>query len=275
MRDQYFKPNRITYNSIMNLAVKSEKMETALKLVQDMQKDDISPDGFTYSILLTGLKLNKSSKSLVKKSLKNIERVLHDKTFKQDQILYNSIMDLASRYELYEEVVRFHRLMKENNLKETSLVLGVLVKMHSKKDQINKAYAILNFMMDNKMGINDITYGFILDACTKKGDMVKAIEIFTKLEKNNYILNSIVFTTIIKGYKKQKDYNGAYRFFNSIKHKTELPGVIITFNCLLDIHSIRRDHRAAIALFNEIDTIFGADLITYSTLIKTLCKCRK
>lgn len=56
----------------MDLAVKIQKMDTALELVQSMQLDGISPDSFTYSIILNGLKLNNSSENLVRLCLKNI-----------------------------------------------------------------------------------------------------------------------------------------------------------------------------------------------------------
>ena len=69
----------------MDLAVKKiNKMHIALQLVEQMQKDDISPDGFTYSIILNGLKLNNSSVKLVKICLKNIKQVIIAEEFKHD-----------------------------------------------------------------------------------------------------------------------------------------------------------------------------------------------
>lgn len=48
--------------------------------------------------------------------------------------------------------------------------------------------------------------------------------------------------------------------------------MIITFNCALDIYSNNLDTQSAIKLFEEIDQFFGADLISYSTIIKATCK---
>ena len=48
--------------------------------------------------------------------------------------------------------------------------------------------------------------------------------------------------------------------------------MIITFNCALDIYSNKLDTDAAIKLFEEIDSGFGADLISFSTIIKATCK---
>eukprot|EP00178_Gracilaria_changii_P020624 TRINITY_DN60136_c0_g1_i1.p1 TRINITY_DN60136_c0_g1~~TRINITY_DN60136_c0_g1_i1.p1 ORF type:complete len:101 (-),score=13.43 TRINITY_DN60136_c0_g1_i1:764-1066(-) len=84
-------------------------------------------------------------------------------------------------------------------------------------------------------------------------------------------MNSIVFTTIIKGYLKNKDYQNALKFFDTIKNYTELPGMIITYNCALDIYANMLDIEGAQKLFEEIQNNFDADLISYSTMIKALC----
>lgn len=60
-------------------------------------------------------------------------------------------------------------------------------------------------------------------------------------------------------------------FFEGIKDNIELPGMVITYNCMLDLYSLTNQFEEAINLFYEIEDLFSADLITYSTLIKGLC----
>lgn len=45
----------------------------------------------------------------------------------------------------------------------------------------------------------------------------------------------------------------------------------ITYNCALDIYSNLNDVQSSINLFAEIEKLFKADLVTYSTMVKTLC----
>lgn len=54
-----------------------------------------------------------------------------------------------------------------------------------------------------------------------------------------------------------------------------MPGIIITYNCALDIYANIPDIDGAIKLFEEIEHSFGADLISYSTIIKALCHSNK
>ena len=47
--------------------------------------------------------------------------------------------------------------------------------------------------------------------------------------------------------------------------------MLITYNCALDVYVRKNDINGALSLFDTIDKTFGADLISYSTIIKGLC----
>lgn len=127
-------------------------------------------------------------------------------------------------------------------------------------------------MIKQNMRINDVTYGCILDACAKSGKMNIAMKIYQTLKSSELNLNSIVFTTIIKGFIKVQAYQAAIDFFNEIKDLKDLTGMIITYNCALDVYVRNQQIEAAIDLFNLIEKNFKADLISYSTIIKGLCQ---
>ena len=130
-------------------------------------------------------------------------------------------------------------------------------------------------MLEHKVALNDVTYGALLDACAKIGRMDFCIRIFDYLETLNINLNSIVFTTILKGFIKNEDLDGAASFFQRIKKYTQLNGMIITYNCALDILVRKNDIEGAMMLFVELSTHFTPDVISYSTLIKGLCTANR
>jgi len=121
------------------------------------------------------------------------------------------------------------------------------------------------------MQITEVTYGCILDACAKTGNMDVALRIYNCLRAKNLVMNSIVFTTLMKGYLKQGAYDQAIAFFKQVKDKKEMTGMLITYNCALDCYVRRDDLASAVALFKEIEQAFGADLVSYSTIIKGFC----
>lgn len=272
MRALDVKPNRITYNSLMDLAVKIQNMQKALYFIQEMQKDGITPDGFTYSIIVNGLKLNDSSPALVSNSLERIKKVIEMNTFRLDEIFFNSILDVCTRYDFVDYLDVFYKLMQKNNIKESALTFGILVKGYAKAKEFDKAFNIFEIMINSNMRINDITYGCILDSCAKNGNMNIALKIYKILKKSEINLNSIVFTTIIKGFIRSEAYEEALGFFNEVKMHQDLSGMIITYNCALDVMVRKKDIVEALKLFEEIDAVFKADLISYSTIIKGLCQ---
>lgn len=71
-----------------------------------------------------------------------------------------------------------------------------------------------------------------------RNDKIQLVfELFDSFKDKPFNMNSIVFTTIIKGFVNQQKFNDALIFFNKIKHRKELPGMVITYNCALDIYS--------------------------------------
>ena len=61
----------------MDLSVKTKQMNSALFFAEEMNKDQITADSYTYSIILNGLKLNNSSEKLVRSILSKIIQVLN------------------------------------------------------------------------------------------------------------------------------------------------------------------------------------------------------
>ena len=275
MRKYSLKPNRITYNSLMDLSVKDQKLKNALYLIEEMQKDDITADGYTYSIILNGLKLNESPEQLVRISLDNLMRVLDEKDFKVDEALFNTILDVCSKYEMYEAMEHFHGIMVSKNIKESMITFGVLLKAYTKREDFDKAFDVFKRMLEANVALTEVTYGGLLDSCAKIGRMDLCIRIYETLQSVNLHMNSIIFTTILKGYLKLEHYEAAMDFFNRIKKHTAVPGMLITYNCALDILVHKGSINDAMALFEEISKHYRADVISYSTIIKGLCLANK
>lgn len=261
-------PSRIALNSLMDAALKEKKMKVAMGLFMEMQRFEIAPDSFTYSILLNGLKQAGASQNIIKRTLVSIKQILDISDFKLDEIFFNCILDTCSKYEIFDMMDYFYKVMREKKIAESDITYGILIKAYGKLGNFGKAEALFNQMMQSNMRINNITYGCVLDACAKNGRMQEALHIFAKLKENGLHMNSVVFTTIIKGFINSEEFENAVRFFEEVKSFETLEGMLITYNCGLDAY-VRLDRvKDAIAIFHEIETKFGADLVSYSTILK-------
>lgn len=271
MKSYGLKPSRITYNSLMDLAVKTEKLKNALLLLEQMQTDSILADSYTYSIILNGLKINESKLPLVKSILNKIKEIIENREIRLDEILFNSTLDVCLKYEIYQFMETFYELMRNLKVRGSFITYNILIKAYTKQNDFKKVNATLKSMVALNMRLSEVTYGSVLDACSQQGQMEECLEMYNILKNAKLNMNSIVFTTILKGYIKKEDYNGAMSFFNSIKEHKNLSGMIITYNCALDVLVRKGEIQKALDLFTEINENFKVDIISYSTIIKGLC----
>lgn len=56
MKSINLKPNDVTYNSMIDVCVRCDKMDKAWALLTEMQEFSIQPDNFTYSTLIKGIR---------------------------------------------------------------------------------------------------------------------------------------------------------------------------------------------------------------------------
>ena len=261
-------PNRIIFNSLMDASLRIGLLNVAMGLFMEMQRFEISPDSFTYSILLNGLKQANASERIIKRTLMSIKQILDISDFKLDEIFFNCILDTCSKYEIFDMMDYFYKIMKQKKIPESDITYGILIKAYGKIGNFQKAEMLFNEMMRSNLRINNITYGCVLDACAKNGKMDEAIKIFEKLQENNLHMNSVVFTTIVKGYINAEEFDEAIAFFKSVKEYKDLEGMLITYNCGLDAYVRMNKVEEAVSLFNEIENKFSADLVSYSTILK-------
>ena len=60
MKAYLIQPNDVTYNSLIDVCVRCDKMNSAWGLLSEMQESNIVPDNFTYSTLIKGIKADSS-----------------------------------------------------------------------------------------------------------------------------------------------------------------------------------------------------------------------
>lgn len=267
--------SRVSYNAVMDLAVKMRRLTSCLKAFEAMRKANIEPDAFSYSILLNGLKQGHVESSAVKATLLSLKKMISETLFKPDEIFFNSVLDVCCQYEFFDMMEHFKKAMHNVGLEGSHVTYGIMIKARAKQDNFSEAESIFTEMVSKGLRVNDVVYGSILDSCAKSGQMEAALRIYEGLEKTGLNLNSIVFTTIIKGFMRAKQEAKAIEFFRRIEHHTNLVGMIITYNCALDAMVQLERMKEARILFDQIENLFTADLVSYSTLIKGLCVAKQ
>lgn len=270
-----FKPNLSTLNSLINNCLKANSIEHAMYFYDTLKTLDIIPDGFTYSIMLNGAKSLKMDNSIVQQILNDIKHSIINSTCKLDEIVFNSILEILFIYDTIDQFDFFYQEMKRQKIQESAFTFSMLFKKLSKNEEFDKIDALFDEFISRKVAISDFNYGFILDHFAKAKRMDWAEAIYQKLRNSKIELSSIIFTTMIKGFINIGDLDKAIQTFEDVKSLVNQPGMIITYNCALDVFVLQGKIDEAVLLFNEIEQKFRLDLISYSTLVKGFCKANK
>mmetsp|Transcript_66373 Transcript_66373/g.128386 ORF Transcript_66373/g.128386 Transcript_66373/m.128386 type:complete len:487 (+) Transcript_66373:124-1584(+) len=98
MRDRGVFPNAITFNSVMDAAVRSMRGDAAWKLVRQMRDVGLQPDKFTASILTRALSLSPSVEQ-VQLSLELMREVVSQCDCMLKTNLYHAIVEAAAQVE--------------------------------------------------------------------------------------------------------------------------------------------------------------------------------
>jgi len=64
MKQSLLKPNEVTYNSLIDACVRANRMTLAWSFLDEMQTEGLSPDNFTYSTLIKGIRGEESLQEL-------------------------------------------------------------------------------------------------------------------------------------------------------------------------------------------------------------------
>ena len=84
---------------------------------------------------------------------------------------------------------------------------------------------------------NKIKGGLLIDNYCKKNNLEKALQMYKKMHAFGIEFISSTYTSIIKCYADNWKYKEALNFFNGIKHNKSMTGLLITYNCALNVYT--------------------------------------
>lgn len=272
MKRAKIKPNKITFNSMMNLAIRERNLPLALSYLEEMKCAEINPDQFTYSIVLNGIKCCNCTMQDYVQVIEMLEGLMVMQKIKPDEIFYNSLIDVATKFKDFARAERLFEKMKTERLRPSAVTYGILIKAYGRSKNIQKAQRLFDELKNENIKPNEITYGCILDAYSFCGKMDLAESIFRELRDTKGLkLNPIIYTTLIKGFSIRGEYMKAIQYFEIMESDSNVEPNIISYNCVIDVAVRANDISRALTYFNALRSKFKPDMITYSTIIKGYC----
>ncbi|CAN1155909.1 Pentatricopeptide repeat-containing protein At1g74600, chloroplastic [Linum perenne] len=184
--------NVVCWNSIISGSVRSGQNLRALHLFQQMGRECLMPNSFTFSSVLT---------ACVALADIHIGKGVHGWVIKcgsTDVFVGTAIIDLYAKCGDMEEALKEFKWMPVRNVVSWTAIISGFVK----RDDSLSALKIFRQMRELKERINNFTITSVLTSCAKPNMFKEAIQLHCWIVKAGYYLDGSVSAALISMYSK-------------------------------------------------------------------------
>jgi len=269
MRSRGLKPNAVTYNSLVKYAVIRQDLPGAWTLISQMEAEGTSPDAFTCSILMKGVKHSCSSE-VVDKVVDLIQRA----KVTPDEVLVNCLLEAYVRLRNIPRLVQILERFKSTGVVPSLHACALLIKAYGHSQRLDRAWGVWKELVnERKVTPNEEVFASMVDACLASGDLENAVVVFREMKHvlSDFSRGPGVFAALIKACVSRKQTKLAVEIYEEM-HLVSFACNKVTYNTLIDALVRQGDVDKATAVFRDM-SLKGVtpDLISYATLIKGHC----
>lgn len=173
-------PNAITFNTVMDAAVRKGQVDDAWQVLHQMCQAGIQPDKFTCTILVKGLQSSSTAKQLTTvvdilvQVLPRCEPTLRSTVFR-------SIMEVANRLKCLKSMVRVFNQLREHI----------------------------------KPGLSE--YQPLMQALLQQGDMHQSTAIWERILSEQSLQPVTLFTALVEDFSRREQVDGMINTFESLR----------------------------------------------------------
>ncbi len=296
MRGREISPNVATFNTILEVcSISGDSCRAWEYFVKMQQEYRIEPEPATYGIIVKGIRTNDKVSHYFELFFPSLLGFIANKTEGVEDGLINGVIDICGKFVCIEKIEQMLDILKRRQRKLNLVTYGKLITIYG---QLHKPYKINDLFCELKkcdVQPNEVTYGCIMEAYLRCGLYEKVEEVYNEVQKNTKVpCNIVIYTTLIRALAKKRDFGSVIALYGKLKNDPKCKLNRIAFNALLDccvkcgqyekMSEIFEDMlrmasetagtktaTSGAGLVSDEETV-EPDLITYSTLIKGMCK---
>ncbi|KAK4424183.1 Pentatricopeptide repeat-containing protein [Sesamum alatum] len=300
-----FMPSVLSYNSVLEAIIRSSArgyVESARSVYFEMIDNGISPNVFTYNILIRGLCANKEMdkglgflEEMEKKGcLPNVVtyntlidayckmgnmneayallKLMWEKDLEPNVITYNVIINGLCREGRMKETNKAFKEMKAKGLVPDEITYNTLVNGYCKEGNFHQALVLHAEMVRNGLSPNVVTYTSLINSMCKARNLHRAMEFFDQMQIRGLTPNEKTYTTLIDGFSQQGFVDEANKLLGEMISRGFSPS-IVTYNALINGHCVSgRIDNGLQVIQNMTAKGVHPDVVSYSTIISGFCR---
>ncbi|XP_068667075.1 pentatricopeptide repeat-containing protein At1g06710, mitochondrial [Aristolochia californica] len=305
LKDFGYKPSKATYNALIQVLLKAERLDSAFLLHREMSSSGISMDAFTLGCFARSLcKAGKWREAL---------GIIEKEEFVPDTVIYTKMISGLCEASLFEEAMDFLHRMRSSSCVPNVVTYTILLSSFLKKRQLGRCKRIINMMITE--GCNPsfsmfnslvhaycssreygyayklikkmvgcgcragyVTYNILIGGICGNEDLpsIEALElaeeVYNEMLEEGFVLNKINVANFARCLCGARKYEKAFSVIREMMHKGFTPDTstytkVIEFLC--QAHKVEN----AFLLFEEMKrNSVTPDVFTYTILIDSFCK---
>ncbi|KAJ4794433.1 Pentatricopeptide repeat-containing protein [Rhynchospora pubera] len=259
-------PNTVTYTTLIGGICMQGAIKKALELLDCMASKGLEPDIVTYTTLVDGL----CKKGLLKNPGKLLQYIIY-KGKKPNVVTYTVVMDALCKKEEIEKAVELLEDMISRGVQPNVVTFSTLIDGLCKMNKLENAMKWLYEMILKGMSPNVVTYNIFMDALCKKGETGKAEKLLGDMISRGVQPDVVTYTILIDRFCKMKELEITKKCLREMVSKGISPS-IVTWNVIIDTFCTTDD--VMNILVNMVLNHGARDYSAYISLIKAYAQRR-
>ncbi|RLM93388.1 pentatricopeptide repeat-containing protein [Panicum miliaceum] len=254
-------------NSVLGCLVKNGRFDSSFKLYDEMIREGLSPDPFTYSTLLSGcMKLKQGYAKAM-----GLINEMKSRGLQMDSVIYGTLLAIFASHNYCEEAEVYFQKMKDEGHSPNLFHYSSLLNAYSENADYGKAEMLMKDLRSSGLTPNKVMLTTLLKVYSKGGIFEKAKELLTELEASGFAQDEMPYCILIDGLVKGGKIEEAKVLFNEMKGKgVKSDGY--AFSIMISALHRGGHHQESKQLAKEFETENASyDLVMLNTSLRTYC----
>uniref|UniRef100_A0A0D9V220 PROP1-like PPR domain-containing protein n=1 Tax=Leersia perrieri TaxID=77586 RepID=A0A0D9V220_9ORYZ len=292
-------------NSVLGCLVKNGRFDSSFKLYDEMIREGLSPDLFTYSTLLSGcMKLKQGYTKAME-----LVNELNSRGLQMDSVIYGTLLAICASHNCCEKAEEYFQKLKDEGHNPNLFHYSSMLNAYAENANYEKADLLMKDLRSSGLTPNKVILTTLLKVYSKGGLFEKARELLTELEASGFAQDEMPYCILIDGLVKGGKIWEAMMLFNEIKDKgvksdgyafsimisalhqggyrqeskqlaKEFQAKNATYDLVMLNTSLRaycstNDMESVMIMLKKMDeSNISPDAITFNTLIRYFCKAK-
>uniref|UniRef100_A0A0D9YAJ7 Pentacotripeptide-repeat region of PRORP domain-containing protein n=1 Tax=Oryza glumipatula TaxID=40148 RepID=A0A0D9YAJ7_9ORYZ len=236
-------------NSVLGCLVKNGRFDSSFKLYDEMIREGLSPDLFTYSTLLSGcMKLKQGYTKAME-----LVNELNSRGFQMDSVILTTLLKVYSKGGLFEKARELLTELEASGFAQDEMPYCILIDGLVKERKIWEAMILFNDMKEKGVKSDGYAFSIMISALHRGGYREESKQLAKEFEAKNATYDLVMLNTSLRAYCSTNDMESVMIMLRKMDESNISPDAI-TFNTLIRYFCMAKVYHLAYKTIQDMHT---------------------